>query len=81
MPVLPQTPSVRRQYRLTNLDTGRVTSSLSLRPETANMFNQSPVLIRRRLQWIVKHQLSLFDIGSDSDPSYFTRTPQNKCRK
>lgn len=81
MPVLPPNPPARRQYYLTNLDTGRITSSLSLRPETASMFNQSGILVSRRLLWVEKHQLSIFDIGTDSDPSFFIHTPQNKCRK
>lgn len=70
-----------RLHSLTRLTTGHIIKSLWLSPDQAESMNDSPILLLRGLRWIEEGQLNVFGLAPIDHDSFFTCTPQNKCRK
>lgn len=71
----------RRPFCLTRLSTGHIRKKLWLHPDQVKSMNCSEILIHRGFRWIEQVQTDLFCLESIDHDSFFTCTPQNKCRK
>jgi len=81
MPPFLNRDSERRRFNLTNLNTGYVRKRLWLHPDQVSSMNRSEILLNRCLQWLEEGQGDLFNLDPIDHDSFFTCTPQNKCRK